>query len=119
LFGFAASAVYSTAELWFDDHSHSDSHYWIFTVDPAPHHWDTLFVKGKELWHGAGSKADAVRRFKQVRKGTGYCATTRPPERSFLFDRRSVTRTRTPDPHDSAGKNLVETCARLKNCRGK
>jgi len=37
-------------------------HYWIFTADPHHYHWDTLFVKGKEMWHGAGSKADAIAR---------------------------------------------------------
>jgi len=44
-------------------------HYWIFTADPHHYHWDTLFVKGKEMWHGAGSKSDAIRALKQVRGG--------------------------------------------------
>ena len=34
--------------------------YWIFSADPHHYHWDTLFVKGKEMWHGAGAKADAL-----------------------------------------------------------
>src|SRR5229473_3464856 len=28
-------------------------HYWIFSADPHHYHWDTLFVKGKEMWHRA------------------------------------------------------------------
>jgi hypothetical protein len=44
-------------------------HYWIFIADPHHYHWDTLFVKGKEMWHGAGSRPDAIRALKQVRKG--------------------------------------------------
>ena len=39
----------------------SQRHYWIFSADPHHYHWDTLFVKGKEMWHGAGSKPDAIR----------------------------------------------------------
>jgi predicted RNA-binding protein with PUA-like domain len=67
-------------------------HYWIFTVDPHHYHWDTLFVKGKEMWHGASSKPDAIRALKQERS---------------LYSIAEVTRDPYPDPHDSKGKNLV------------
>ena len=26
-----------------------ERHYWILTSDPRQYHWDTLFVKGKEM----------------------------------------------------------------------
>jgi len=35
--------------------------HWIFSVNPHQYHWDTLFVKGKEMWRGAGVRADANR----------------------------------------------------------
>ena len=81
-------------------------HYWIFTADPHHYHWDTLFVKGKEMWHGAGSKADAIRALKQVRKGDRVLCYHGPPDRSF-YSIAEVTRDPYPDPHDSEGKNLV------------
>ena len=81
-------------------------HYWIFTADPHHYHWDTLFVKGKEMWHGAGSKADAIRALKQVRKGDRVLCYHAAPERS-LYSIAEVSRDPYPDPHDSEGKNLV------------
>ena len=33
------------------------------------YHWDTLFVKGKEMWRHAGSRPDTLRQLKQVHKG--------------------------------------------------
>ena len=58
-------------------------HYWIFVADPHHYHWDTLFVKGKEMWHGAGSRADANRALKQVRKGDRVLCYHSAPERSL------------------------------------
>jgi predicted RNA-binding protein with PUA-like domain len=81
-------------------------HYWIFTADPHHYHWDTLFVKGKEMWHGANSKPDAIRALKQVRKGDRVLCYHTAPERS-LYSIAEVTRDPYPDPHDSKGKNLV------------
>lgn len=81
-------------------------HYWIFGADPHYYHWDTLFVKGKEMWHGAGSKADANRALKQVRKGDRVLCYHSAPERS-LYSIAEVTRDPYPDPHDPKGKNLV------------
>ena len=43
--------------------------HWLFLVNPHHYHWDTLFVKGKEMWRGAGTRPDANRALKQVRKG--------------------------------------------------
>ena len=81
-------------------------HYWIFGADPHHYHWDTLFVKGKEMWHGAGSKTDANRALKQVRKGDRVLCYHAAPERS-LYSIAEVTRDPYADPHDSKGKNLV------------
>ena len=80
--------------------------YWIFCADPHRYHWDTLFVKGKEMWHGAAGKADAVRALKQVRKGDRVLCYHSAPERS-LYSIAEVTRDPYPDPHDHKGKNLV------------
>jgi len=81
-------------------------HYWIFTADPHQYHWDTLFVKGKEMWHGAGAKPDAIRALKQVKKGDRVLCYHSAPERS-LYSIAEVTRDPYPDPHDYDGKNLV------------
>lgn len=81
-------------------------HYWIFSADPHRYHWDTLFVKGKEMWHGAAGKADAIRALKQVRKGDRVLCYHSAPERS-LYSIAEVTRDSYPDPHDHKGKNLV------------
>jgi predicted RNA-binding protein with PUA-like domain len=81
-------------------------HYWIFSADPHHYHWDTLFVKGKEMWHGAGAKADAVRALKQVKRGDRVLCYHSAPERS-LYSIAEVTRDPYADPHDYDGKNLV------------
>jgi predicted RNA-binding protein with PUA-like domain len=81
-------------------------HYWIFSADPHHYHWDTLFVKGKEMWHGAGAKPDAIRALKQVKKGDRVLCYHSAPERS-LYSIAEVTRDPYPDPHDYDGKNLV------------
>src|SRR5713101_2594702 len=81
-------------------------HYWIFSTDPHRYHWDTLFVKGKEMWHGAGAKADANRALKQVRRGDRVLCYPAAPERA-IYSIAEVTRDPYADPHDSNGKNLV------------
>ena len=81
-------------------------HYWIFSADPHHYHWDTLFVKGKEMWHGAAGKPDAIRALKQVRKGDRILCYHSAPERS-LYSIAEVTRDPYPDPHDPKQKNLV------------
>ena len=80
--------------------------YWIFSADPHHYHWDTLFVKGKEMWHGAGSKQDAIRTLKHVKKGDRVFCYHAAPERS-LYSLAEVTRDPYLDPHDPKGKNLV------------
>lgn len=80
--------------------------YWLFTADPHHYHWDTLFVKGKEMWRGAYDKADAQRQLKQMHRGDRVLAYHSAPERS-LYALAEVTRTPYPDPGDPTGKNLV------------
>jgi predicted RNA-binding protein with PUA-like domain len=80
--------------------------YWIFSADPHHYHWDTLFVKGKEMWHGAGAKAEAIRALKHVKKGDRVLCYHSAPVRS-LYSIAEVSRDPYPDPHDAEGKNLV------------
>ena len=56
----------------------------IFSADPHHYHWDTLFVKGKEMWHGAESKPDAIRALKQVRKGDRVLCYHSTPEKNSI-----------------------------------
>ncbi len=81
-------------------------HHWIFSADPHHYHWDTLFVKGKEMWQGAEGKQDAIRALKQVRKGDRVLCYHSAPERA-LYSIAEVTRDPYPDPHDPEEKNLV------------
>jgi predicted RNA-binding protein with PUA-like domain len=78
----------------------------MFSVDPHAYHWDTLFVKGKEMWRGAGTRADALRQLKLARQGDRVLCYHQAPERA-LYALAEVTRNPYPDPHDSDGKGLV------------
>ncbi len=80
--------------------------HWIFSVNPHQYHWDTLFVKGKEMWRGAGSRPDAIRGLKQVRKGDRVLCYHAAPERA-LYAIAEVTRDPYPDPHDRESKMMV------------
>ena len=80
--------------------------HWLFSVNPHHYHWDTLFVKGKEMWRGAGTRPDAIRALKQVRKGDRVLCYHAAPERS-LYAIAEVTRDPYPDPHDRDSKMLV------------
>jgi predicted RNA-binding protein with PUA-like domain len=80
--------------------------HWLFSVNPQQYHWDTLFVKGKEMWRGAGSRADALRALKQVRRGDRVLCYHAAPERA-LYAIAEVTRDPYPDPHDLESKMLV------------
>jgi predicted RNA-binding protein with PUA-like domain len=80
--------------------------HWLFAVDPHHYHWDTLFVKGKEMWRGAKAKPDAQRQLKQMHRGDRVLCYHAAPERS-LYALAEVTRTPYPDPGDPEGKNLV------------
>ena len=84
----------------------SKSRHWLLTVDPRVYHWDTLFVKGKEMWRHAGHKPDALRQLKRVHKGDRTLCYHGKPEHS-LYALAEVTRDPYPDPYDHDGKKLV------------
>jgi predicted RNA-binding protein with PUA-like domain len=84
----------------------STRNHWLFSVNPHDYHWDTLFVKGKEMWRGAGTRADAQRQLKQVRQGDRVLCYHSAPERA-LYALAEVTRDPYPDPHDTESKSLV------------
>jgi predicted RNA-binding protein with PUA-like domain len=75
-------------------------------VNPHHYHWDTLFVKGKEMWRGARNRPDAIRALKQVRKGDRVLCYHAAPERA-LYAIAEVTRDPYPDPHDPQSKMQV------------
>ena len=81
-------------------------HHWLFYADPHHYHWDTLFVKGKEMWQGAGSKPDALRQLKHVRRGDRVLCYHGAPERA-VYAIAEVTRDSYQDPHDPKAKNMV------------
>ena len=78
---------------------------WLLAVDPRVYHWDTLFVKGKEMWRHAGNRPDAARR-KQVHRGDRALRYHGKPEHS-LYALAEVTRDPYPDPHDADAKKSV------------
>jgi predicted RNA-binding protein with PUA-like domain len=79
---------------------------WLLAVDPRVYHWDTLFVKGKEMWRQAGNKPDALRQLKQVHKGDRALCYHGKPEHA-VYALAEVSRDPYPDPHDPDGKKLV------------
>jgi predicted RNA-binding protein with PUA-like domain len=79
---------------------------WLLAVDPRAYHWDTLFVKGKEMWRQAGSKPDAIRQLKLAHKGDRALCYHGQPERS-VYALAEVSRDPYPDPHDSDNKKMV------------
>lgn len=80
--------------------------YWIFAEDPRNYHWDTLFVKGKEMWRGAGSKLVAQRQLKLVGRGDRVLCYHGPPDR-WIYALAEATRDAYPDPQEPGGKSLV------------
>jgi predicted RNA-binding protein with PUA-like domain len=87
-------------------HPVAKRNHWLFSVDPHNYHWDTLFVKGKEMWRGAGSRPDALRALKQVRQGDRVLCYHAAPERA-LYALAEVTRDPYPDPHAPESKAMV------------
>jgi predicted RNA-binding protein with PUA-like domain len=81
-------------------------HHWLLAVDPRVYHWDTLFVKGKEMWRQAGSRPDALRQLKFMRRGDRALCYHGRPEHA-LYAIAEVTRDPYPDPHDPTPKHMV------------
>ncbi|HVB35552.1 MAG TPA: EVE domain-containing protein [Patescibacteria group bacterium] len=80
--------------------------YWILSSDPRRYHWDTLFVKGKEMWRGAGASLPVRRLVKQMRRGDRVLAFHGTPDRR-VYALAEVTRDPYVDPGDPAGKAII------------
>jgi predicted RNA-binding protein with PUA-like domain len=80
--------------------------FWILSSDPRQYHWDTLFVKGKEMWRGAGSRPPVMRVVKQMRRGDRVLAYHGTPDR-WVYALAEVTRDPYVDPGDPAGKAMI------------
>jgi len=80
--------------------------HWLLAVDPRVYHWDTLFVKGKEMFRHAGRKPDALRQIKQMRRSDRILCYHGKPDHS-LYAIAEVTRDPYPDPHDPDAKRQV------------
>lgn len=79
---------------------------WLFAVDPRVYHWDTLFVKGKEMWRQAGNRLDAMRLLKQVKRGDRVLCYHGRPDHA-LYALAEVSRDPYADPQDPEGKRLA------------
>ena len=84
--------------------------HWLFSVDPHNYHWDTLFVKGKEMWRGAGIARRRAAQLKQVRQGDRVLCYHAAPERS-LYALAEVTRDPYPDPTIRTARAWWPICA--------
>ena len=83
----------------------SNRKYWLFAVDPSKYHWDTLFVKGKELWAGV-KNVKAQRALKQVRRGDFAICYHGAPEKS-IYALATVASDPYPDPTQPDTKNCA------------
>ena len=79
--------------------------YWLLATDPADYHWDTLFVKGKELWDGIKNAA-GQRTLRQVHRGDRVVCYHGAPERE-VYAVALVASDPYPDPHDRTRKRRV------------
>src|SRR5580693_2743267 len=79
---------------------------WLLAVDPRVYHWDTLFVKGKEMWRHAGHRPDAIRQLKQIHKGDRALAYHGKPEHA-LYALAEVSRDPEPGPEQKRPKKMV------------
>ena len=84
----------------------TERRYWILSSDPRQYHWDTLFVKGKEMWRGAGSRLPVRRLVKQMRRGDRVLAFHGTPDR-WVYALAEVTRDPYTDPGDPTGKAMI------------
>jgi len=79
---------------------------WLLAVDPRVYHWDTLFVKGKEMWRHAGNKPETLRQLKLVHKGDRALCYHGKAEHS-VYALAEVSRDPYPDPHHPEEKKFV------------
>jgi predicted RNA-binding protein with PUA-like domain len=78
----------------------------LFSTDPHHYHWDTLFVKGKEMYRTPRARPETLRVLKQTRRGDRVLCYHAAPERA-LYAIAEVARDPYPDPHDPGSKNVV------------
>jgi predicted RNA-binding protein with PUA-like domain len=84
----------------------NQTRHWLLAVDPRAYHWDTLFVKGKEMWRQGGNRPDSLRQLKQMRRGDrALCYHGRPEQAIYALV--EVTRDPYPDPYDKDSKRYV------------
>ena len=84
----------------------STRRYWFFSADPHHYHWDTLFVKGKELYRLPNVRPESLRQLKLTKRGDRVLCYHAAPERA-LYAIAEVFRDPYRDPHDPDGKNMV------------
>jgi predicted RNA-binding protein with PUA-like domain len=80
--------------------------YWLLSADPHHYHWDTLFVKGKELYRLPNARPENLRQLKLTHRGDRVLCYHAAPERA-LYAIAEVFRDPYPDPHDPDRKNMV------------
>jgi predicted RNA-binding protein with PUA-like domain len=81
------------------------SRHWFFSADPTRYHWDTLFVKGKDLWSDIRDSA-SQRYLKQVRKGDRVICYHGAPDR-MVYALATVASDPYPDPRDLKKRLLI------------
>jgi predicted RNA-binding protein with PUA-like domain len=79
---------------------------WLLAVDPRIYHWDTLFVKGKEMWGHGGNRPISLRQLKLVRRGDRVLCYHGKPDHA-LYAIAEVSRDPYPDPRDPEAKRQV------------
>jgi predicted RNA-binding protein with PUA-like domain len=79
---------------------------WLLAVDPRVYHWDTLFVKGKEMWRQGGHRPDSLRQLRQMRRGDRALCYHGKPEQS-IYALVEVTRDPYPDPQIDESRSYV------------
>jgi len=84
----------------------SHRRYWLFSTDPHHYHWDTLFVKGKEMYRTSRARPETLRVLKKTRRGDRVLCYHSAPERA-VYAIAEVARDPYPDPHDPGSKNMV------------
>ena len=75
-------------------------------MDPRVYHWDTLFVKGKEMWRHAGEQARRPPPAQAGSQGRPRLCYHGKPEHA-IYALAEVSRDPYPDPHDKESKILV------------
>src|SRR5260370_40130104 len=82
-FAFSSHPVYRAADSTFSMAlPPAQRRSWTFSADPHHYHWETLFVKGKDMWHGAAARPGAIRALITVRTCDRVLCSRSEPDRS-------------------------------------